>query len=202
MKKTLLAVSTAALLAGSTAVWAQGMPASGGDQPGPNTTHSVHHPATKPDESSGGPGAAGPDQGNQQDMREDQMRRDSDRNGSFQPAQVPGGEGDQMQGDRDRLQGGQMLRGGEVRGPGARPLTIQEKTNLRETVLLRGPRVTRVNFRIGVGAVVPPSVRLVAVPQPILAIYPEWAGNLYFDYGDEIVVVEPGTMQIVGVLPL
>lgn len=202
MKKMLLAVSTAALLAGSTAVWAQGMPASGGDQPGPNTTHSVHHPAAKPDESGGGPGATHPDQGNQQDMQEDQMRRDNDRNGSFQRTQLPGDDRNQMQGDRDRLQGGQMLRGGDVRGTSARPLTVQEKTNLRETVLLRGPRVTNVNFRIGVGAVVPRSVRLIAVPQPILAIYPEWAGDLYFDYGDEIVVVEPGTLQIIGVLPL
>lgn len=195
MKKMLLAVSTAALLAGSTAVWAQGMPASGGDQPGPNTTHSVHRPTTKPDESGGSPGATRPDQGNQQDMREDQMRQDNDRNGSFQRTQVQGG-------DRDRLQGGEMLRGGDVRGGGGHNLTVQEKTNLRETVLLRGPRVTQVNFRIGVGAVVPRSVRLVTVPQPVVAIYPEWAGDLYFDYGDEIVVVAPGTLQIVGVLPL
>jgi hypothetical protein len=93
------------------------------------------------------------------------------------------------------------LRGGVMRG-GVRSLTVEQKTNLRETVLRTGPRVTNINFRIGVGVVVPRTVRLVAVPPPIIAIYPEWSGDLFFDYGDEIVVVAPDTMQIVGVLPL
>ncbi len=202
MKKTLLAVSTAALLAGTTAIWAQGLPAAGGNAPGPNTTHSTQHPAARPDEGGAGSGDVRPTQGNRQDMQEDQMRRDDDRNGSFQHTQLQGGDRDQMQGDRDQMQGGEMLRGGETRPEGGRSLTVREKTNLRETVLLRGPRATHVNFRIGVGAVVPRNIRVVAVPQPIVAIYPEWAGDLYFDYGDEIVVVAPGSMQIVGVLPL
>ena len=65
-----------------------------------------------------------------------------------------------------------------------------------------GPRATHVNFRIGVGAVVPRTVRLVAVSQPILVIYPEWAGDLFFTYGDEIVVFAPDALEIVGALPL
>ena len=199
MKKTLLAVSTAALLAGSTAVWAQ---AAGDNGPAPKATHSTQqHPTARPDEGGGGPGDVRSTEG-RPDMQEDQMRRDNDRNGSYQHTQLQGEDRDQMGGARDRLQGGEMLRGGEMRTEGGRTLTVRQKTNLRETVLLRGPRATRVNFKIGVGAVVPRSVRVVVVPQPIVAIYPEWAGDLYFDYGDEIVVVAPGSMQIVGVLPL
>ncbi|HEY2444710.1 MAG TPA: hypothetical protein VGI20_03120 [Rhizomicrobium sp.] len=115
---------------------------------------------------------------------------------------------DEMQ-PKNGPQGGEMIRGGEttrdrdqMRGGGVRSLTVEQKTNLRETVLRTGPRVTNVNFRIGVGAVVPRSVRLVAVSGPILAIYPEWSGDLFFSYGDEIVVVAPDTLQIVGVIPL
>ncbi|HEY6577689.1 MAG TPA: DUF1236 domain-containing protein [Rhizomicrobium sp.] len=194
MKKTLLAVAAAGLLAGSAAAWAQGMPDTG------NSAHpdQTQHPAARPDEGNIGPGAIRPDAGQQGG------RPDNDQNRQIQRTQLQGSpDRDQMQGsDRDRLQGGQMLRGGDVRNAASHPLTVEERTNLRETVLRSGPRVTHVNFRIGVGAVVPRNIRIVAVPQPIVAIYPEWAGDLYFDYGDEIVVVAPGTMQIVGVLPL
>ncbi|HTT84351.1 MAG TPA: DUF1236 domain-containing protein [Rhizomicrobium sp.] len=189
MKKALLAVSTAALLAGTTAIWAQGVPAGGGNAPESNQTHSVQHPSARPDEGNTAPGAVRPDENGRQDQ-----------NGPLQHTQLQGQDRDQTQTGRDRLEGGEMLRGGDMRPEGGHPLTIQERTNLRQTVLLRGPRVTHVNFRIGVGAVVPRTVRLVPVPQPILAIYPEWSGDMFFSYGDEIVVVAPDTMQIVGVL--
>lgn len=154
------------------------------------------------------------------EQTKDQMQQPGGRSGAeprATPEQTkPGADTDQnmrntqMQGRRNRdqmqcgehPQGGQMLRGGEERGEGARPLSVEQKTTLRETVLSRGPRVTNINFRIGVGAVVPRSVHIIAVPQPILAIYPEWASDLYFVYGDEIIVVAPDTMEIVGVLPL
>ena len=74
------------------------------------------------------------------------MRRDDDRNGAYQHTQLQGDDR-----DRDQMQGGQMLRGGDVRSPDLSRLTVQEKTNLRETVLRSGPRATNINFRIGVG---------------------------------------------------
>ena len=134
----------------------------------------------------------------------------SDRDQRAHPDQTtkqPGAHPEAAPAERTEPQGGQMMRGGEMRDQdemrgGVRSLTVEQKTNLRETVLRTGPRVTNINFRIGVGVVVPRTVRLVAVPQPIIAIYPEWSGDLFFNYGDEIVVVAPDTMQIVGVLPL
>jgi hypothetical protein len=89
-----------------------------------------------------------------------------------------------------------------MRGGASHALTVEQKTRLRETVVRTGPRLTNISFRIGVGVHIPHSVRVVAVPQEIVAIYPEWADDLYFVYGDEIVVVAPGTFEIVGVLPL
>ena len=73
---------------------------------------------------------------------------------------------------------------------------------MRETVFRSGPRLSHVTFKIGVGVRIPHTVRVVAVPEEIVAIYPEWSGDLFFTYGDEIVVVAPGTFEIVGVLPL
>jgi hypothetical protein len=36
----------------------------------------------------------------------------------------------------------------------------------------------------------------------IIAIAPEWQGYSYFEYGDQIVVVDPATFAIVATLPL
>ena len=91
---------------------------------------------------------------------------------------------------------------------GARPdatasVTVEQRTRIRETVLKQSnvPRVGRVDFQIQVGTVVPRTVRAVALPAAVVEIYPAWRGYLYFVHEDEIVVVEPGTLRIVAVLP-
>lgn len=81
-------------------------------------------------------------------------------------------------------------------------LTTEQRTHIRETVLKGSnvPRVTKVNFSINVGTVVPRSVKLVAVPDVIVEIHPEWRGFLYFVFEDEIIVVEKGSLKIVAVI--
>ena len=41
---------------------------------------------------------------------------------------------------------------------------------------------------------------MIAVPEVIVDIYPDWRGFLYFVYEDEIVIVDPNTYRIVAVL--
>ena len=81
-------------------------------------------------------------------------------------------------------------------------LTVEQRTKVRETVLVGGnaPRVTNINFSINVGTAVPRSVRVVAVPEVIVEIHPAWRGFLYFVYEDEIIIVDPNTYRIVAVL--
>jgi hypothetical protein len=83
---------------------------------------------------------------------------------------------------------------------GSKSLTTEQKTKIRTTVINRGPKVSSVNFSINVGTVVPRSVRIVAVPPTLIEFYPEWRGYMYFVVGDEIIIVEPGTLRIVAVL--
>ena len=52
------------------------------------------------------------------------------------------------------------------------------------------PRVKNVNFSVSVGTTVPTSVRVVAVPPPLIRIHPEWRGHMYFVVGDQIIVVD------------
>jgi hypothetical protein len=80
-------------------------------------------------------------------------------------------------------------------------LTSEQRTRIRSTVLTaNAPRVANVNFAVNVGTVVPRSVRLVAVPAPLIEIHPAWRGYMYFVHDDHIVIVEPRTMRIVTIL--
>jgi hypothetical protein len=51
-----------------------------------------------------------------------------------------------------------------------------------------------------VGTRVPRSVHLVRVPSSIIEIEPNWRGFEYFLVGDEIIIVDPRTMEIVAVV--
>jgi hypothetical protein len=81
-------------------------------------------------------------------------------------------------------------------------LNTEQRTKIRETVLRGGSvnRVSKVDFSISVGTVVPRSVRLVTVPSTIVEIHPAWRGYLYVVVEDEIIIVEPGTLKIVAVI--
>jgi len=81
-------------------------------------------------------------------------------------------------------------------------LTSEQRTKIHSVVLREGnaPRVANVNFRLSVGTVVPRSVHVVAVPASIVEIQPAWRGFMYFLAGDEVVIVEPGTLRIVAVI--
>lgn len=80
-------------------------------------------------------------------------------------------------------------------------LTVEQKTVVRTKVLTSSaPRVTNVNFTINVGTVVPRTVRVAPVPVTLVEIEPTWRGYMYFVHGDEIIIVEPRTLEIVAVL--
>ncbi|HLY06876.1 MAG TPA: DUF1236 domain-containing protein [Rhizomicrobium sp.] len=194
MNKQLFALATAALLSGSAAVYAQGLPQDQSQSPKTQTKDQMARPDAQPGVGEDQKGSAGADQNMQAPNRGDQ---------DLQRTQMQGEQRDQIQEQQRGPQGGEMLRGGEtMRGGTHGRLTIEQKANLRETVLMRGPRLAHVNFHIGVGVHIPRTVRLVAVPEAIVSIYPEWANYEYFAYGDEVVIVDPATFAIVGVLPL
>lgn len=80
-------------------------------------------------------------------------------------------------------------------------LTTEQRTTIRSKVLTgSAPRVTNVNFDIRIGTVVPRTVRIAPVPATLVEIEPTWRGYMYFVYADEIIIVEPRTLEIVYVL--
>ena len=80
-------------------------------------------------------------------------------------------------------------------------LSTEQRTTIRTAIQKQNVRpVTNVNFSISVGTAVPRSVRFYTVPMQLVQIYPRWRGYQYFLVGDQIVVVNPRTHEIVAVL--
>jgi Protein of unknown function (DUF1236) len=110
--------------------------------------------------------------------------------------QAPGREQGQFQSPRQGQQAQRQSEGGRM------ALSSEQRTKIRETVLAGNnvPRADNVNFAVREGTVVPGNVRVMEVPESLIAIYPQWRGNEYFVVRDEIVIVDHDR-RIVSVVP-
>ena len=81
-------------------------------------------------------------------------------------------------------------------------LTPEKRTRIHEVIVgeRNAPRVSSPKFDVSVGARVPRTVRFAALPRTIVEIEPTWRGYEYFMVGDQIVIVDPRSMEIVAVL--
>jgi Protein of unknown function (DUF1236) len=82
-------------------------------------------------------------------------------------------------------------------------LNDQQRSRIRTVVTSHRniPRLSSANFDVRVGGVVPRSVRFVAVPEDIWRIYPRWRRDRIVIVGDEILIIDPYTYEIIAVLP-
>jgi hypothetical protein len=85
-------------------------------------------------------------------------------------------------------------------GAGAK-LSTEQRTRI--TSVIREQHVapvSHVNFSIAVGTRVPRDVTFHTLPTEVVSIYPEWRGYEYILVGDQLVVIDPRSMEIVAVL--
>jgi hypothetical protein len=85
-------------------------------------------------------------------------------------------------------------------GAGAK-LSTEQRTKI--TTVIKEQHiapVNNVNFSISVGTRVPREVSFHPLPAEIVTIYPDWRSYEFFLVRDEIVVVNPRTLEIVAVL--
>jgi len=150
-----------------------------------------------------------------------QERRDNDRKGVTEEKKVDGkaskgvteekkvdGKASEERGsgrdnERNHATTGQAT--APTKGPNANlsvNITPENRTRIHEVFVKErsAPKVDHVTFNLSVGTAVPRSVHIVAVPQTIIEIQPTWRGYEYFMVGDQIVIVDPRSMQIVAVL--
>jgi hypothetical protein len=116
-------------------------------------------------------------------------------------------EGGQKGAQEQRGQTG-VNTGANVESRGARGGSVQLSEDQRSQIKTvighgRGPRLSRsdVNFSISVGTRVPRSVHFVTLPSEIVRIVPQYRGYEYFLVEDEIVIIDPQTLEIVAVIP-
>jgi hypothetical protein len=85
-------------------------------------------------------------------------------------------------------------------GAGAK-LSGEQRTRITTVIKQQNIRpVEHVNFSVSVGTRVPREVGFHPLPAEIVTIYPDWRGYEMFLVGDQIVVVNPRTLEIVAVL--
>ncbi|HXO68476.1 MAG TPA: DUF1236 domain-containing protein [Bradyrhizobium sp.] len=85
-------------------------------------------------------------------------------------------------------------------GAGAK-LSTEQRTKITTVIKSQNVRpATNVNFSISVGTHVPRNVGFHPLPAEIITIYPEWRGYEFFLVGNQIIVVNPRTLEIVDVI--
>jgi hypothetical protein len=83
----------------------------------------------------------------------------------------------------------------------AAKLSTEQRTKI--TTVIREQRVqplNNVNFSISVGTRVPRGVSFHPLPAEVVTVYPEWRGYEFILVNNQIVVVNPRTLEIVAVL--
>lgn len=90
----------------------------------------------------------------------------------------------------------------ETTGQGAAAsLSTEQRTTIRTVIKQQNAKpMTSVNFSISVGTRVPRSLHFYPVPMELVQINPRWRGYDYFLVGEQIIVVNPRTHEIVAVL--
>jgi hypothetical protein len=88
---------------------------------------------------------------------------------------------------------------------GKTPVRISENQRTQiKSIVLRNRDVARVDnahFSVAVGARVPRDIHVVALPVDIVTIVPEYRGYDYIVVGDQILIIDPQTLEIVDIIP-
>lgn len=83
---------------------------------------------------------------------------------------------------------------------GAANLTSEQHTKITGIIRQHKVAPTQLNVSVRVGTRIPNSVRFYPLPREVFVIYPEWRGYDYIMVGNEILVIDPRTHQIVAIL--
>ena len=81
-----------------------------------------------------------------------------------------------------------------------RTLTTEQRTKITTIIKQHKVEPARLNVTVSVGTRVPDSVRFYPLPVEVFVVYPEWRGYDYILVGDQILVIDPRTHQIVAIL--
>jgi hypothetical protein len=89
---------------------------------------------------------------------------------------------------------------GQGAAAGSAKLTPEQHSKI--TTIIRSHKVepAHLNVSVSVGTRVPDSVRFYPLPSEVYVVYPEWRGYDYIVVGDQILVIDPRSHEIVAIL--
>jgi hypothetical protein len=147
-------------------------------------------------------------QGSAQEQRGPQNQRgaqDNDRTGTQERTQERSQERMGQDQDRGKAVPGQAQQNGTSgRAGGASVQLSQDQRTKIKDVIVRDRNVTRVNsanFAVSVGTRVPRDVHVSVLPPEVVTIVPEYRGFEYVLVGDQLLIIDPNTLEIVAILP-
>jgi hypothetical protein len=119
-----------------------------------------------------------------------------------QPAQTQRPAQSQQQTGRSQPAQNNAAPGAQQRASGVVSLSTQQQTEVGRTIARHNVRpLTNVNFSISIGTRVPRSVSLRALPGDLVTYVPQYRGYSYFVVEEQIVIVEPSSLEIVTIVP-
>lgn len=89
---------------------------------------------------------------------------------------------------------------GQGAAAGSAKLSTEQRTKITSIIKQRKVEPTKLNVSISVGTRVPANVHLYPLPVEVVAVYPAWRGYEYILVGDQIVVINPRSHEIVAII--
>lgn len=89
---------------------------------------------------------------------------------------------------------------GQGAAAGAAKLSTEQRTKISAVFRQHKVAPTHLNVSIRVGTRVPASVHFYPLPEQVVVIYPEWRGYDYILVGDQVLIINPRSHEIVAIL--
>jgi len=89
---------------------------------------------------------------------------------------------------------------GQGAAAGSAKLTTEQRTKISTVIREHKVEPAHLNVSVSVGTRIPTSVHVYPLPVEVISIYPEWRGYDYILVGDQIVIINPRTHEIVAIV--
>jgi hypothetical protein len=89
---------------------------------------------------------------------------------------------------------------GQGAAAGSAKLSPEQRTKITTIIKQQKVEPAHLNVAVTVGTRVPESVHFYPLPVEVIVVYPEWRGYDYIMVGDEILVIDPRTHEIVAII--
>ncbi len=89
---------------------------------------------------------------------------------------------------------------GQGAAAGSAKLTTEQRTKITTVIRQHKVEPAHLNVSVSVGTRIPTNVHVYPLPVEVIAVYPDWRGYDYILVGDQIVIINPRTHEIVAIV--